>query len=67
MSAEGRNPKGDRSHILVLRLWFEKRRDSEGGGEWRGEVRDVTSRSRASFRHLEGLTAAVRELGLEGR
>lgn len=67
MSAEGRKPKDDRSHVFVLRLWFEKRRDREGEGEWRGEIRDVTSRSRAAFRHLEGLTAAVRELGLEGR
>ena len=65
MSAKGRSTRSDESHVFVLRLWFEP--GGDGGGEWRGEIRDVTTRARVAFRHLEGLAAAVRELGVDGR
>lgn len=64
MAAERPRPDSDRSYTFVLRLWLETDGDREG--EWRGEVRDVTTSSRVAFRHLEGLTGALRELGLEG-
>lgn len=67
MSAEGPHLDWERSYTFVLRLWFEVRKEDDDNGEWRGELRDVTTRSRVSFRHLEGLAAAVRELGLTGR
>lgn len=66
MRAEGPDPNRDRSHTFVLRLWFEIRSEDADEGEWRGEIRDVTTHSRVTFRHLEGLAAAVRELGLTG-
>jgi len=67
VSVDGPGTGGDQSRTFVLRLWFEAGSQGDGDGEWRGEILDVTTRSRASFRHLEGLAAACRELGIEGR
>ena len=53
-------------HTFVVRLWFERDGDHAEGGEWRGEVRDVASRSVRHFRHLDGLTGAIRDFGLTG-
>ena len=62
MSAGERSRERDRSHTFVLHLWFEA---GDEGGEWRGEILDVATRDRASFRHLDGLASAVRQLGLD--
>jgi hypothetical protein len=48
-------------------MWHEKSGDPDGSGEWRGEVRDVTDNVVAYFRHIDGLAAAIRKLGIQGR
>lgn len=63
---QGPHVVGNRTHTFILRLWFESGKELDQEGEWRGEIRDVTTRSTAHFRHIDGLTAAIRELGLPG-
>ncbi len=67
MPAERLSSDGNGSHTFLVRMWHEKSGDPDGSGEWRGEVRDVTDNVVAYFRHIDGLAAAIRKLGIQGR
>ena len=53
-------PRPHRS--FVVRLWFESADDEAPGGEWRGQVREVSGGPTVYFRRVEGVVGALRKL-----
>ena len=49
-------------HTFILKLWIEPNGADEAGGEWRGEIAQVTSDQVLYFRGIEGITPTVRRM-----
>jgi hypothetical protein len=51
-----------RPHTLIIRVWPEPRELEGRDGEWRGEVRQVSTGETVFFRGLDALCPLVRRM-----
>ncbi len=59
------NDPAPAASTFVVRLWPEPSVTEEGGFEWRGEIRHVTTGETRYFRRLSGLLAVLTEFGID--
>jgi hypothetical protein len=49
-------------HTFILKLWVEPNAADEAGGEWRGEIAQVSSNQVLYFRGIERIAPTVQRM-----